>query len=339
MSSIRRFVTPCLFAFAACSANEGGDAIRTSGGGESGSGNGTGTPTGSGGTGAGGSGIIIGSGGTGPGTSGDGGPGKGGSGNGTPEVCDGIDNDGNGIIDDVDVGKDGVCDCLNIATIGQIGPWSNGGNVFASWLNARSPMGAVALDDQVLTADLLRPFQIIVSLHVGTMVVAGNNRMAAAHHPFSDAEANAFQTWVESGGGAMTTIGYFGNEAEEVVNVNRLLATVGMAYSTTALGLDGFVTTWNPHAVTMGISSINTANGVEPAGGGTTLAVGSANRLALKVTQQGKGRVVVWGDEWITYDSEWRDVANQQVELFWLNILKWLSPPNRCQVPIPPIIK
>ena len=29
-----------------------------------------------------------------------------------PETCDGIDNDGNGIVDDVDVGHDGVCDCL-----------------------------------------------------------------------------------------------------------------------------------------------------------------------------------------------------------------------------------
>jgi hypothetical protein len=256
-----------------------------------------------------------------------------------PEVCDGIDNNGNGIIDDVDVGMDGVCDCLNIATLGQIGPWSNGGNVFASWLNARSPMGAVALDDQVLTDDLLRPFNVIVSLHVGTMAIAGNNRMAAAHHVFTDAEASVFQRWVENGGGAMTTIGYSGDEAQEVVNVNRLLTTVGMAYSTTALGLEGFVTTWNPHPATMGISSINTQNGVEPAGGGTTLAVGPGNRVALKVTEQVKGRVVVWGDEWITYDSEWRDVANQQVEHFWLNILKWLSPPNRCQVPIPPIIK
>jgi hypothetical protein len=46
----------------------------------------------------------------------------------------------------------------------------------------------------------------------------------------------------------------------------------------------------------------------------------------------------VWGDEWITYDSEWQDVEDQQVELFWLNILKWLSPPMTCQVPIPPDI-
>ena len=32
-------------------------------------------------------------------------------GDGTPEICDGLDNDSNSIIDDVDVGHDGVCDC------------------------------------------------------------------------------------------------------------------------------------------------------------------------------------------------------------------------------------
>ena len=38
----------------------------------------------------------------------------------------------------------------------------------------------------------------------------------------------------------------------------------------------------------------------------------------------------------MTYDSEWANVTDEQVELFWLNILKWLSPPKTCQVPIPP---
>jgi hypothetical protein len=44
----------------------------------------------------------------------------------------------------------------------------------------------------------------------------------------------------------------------------------------------------------------------------------------------------VRGDEWTTYDSEWANVTGEQVELFWLDILKWLSPPKTCQVPIPP---
>jgi hypothetical protein len=92
---------------------------------------------------------------------------------------------------------------------------------------------------------------------------------------------------------------------------------------------------WTQHALTDGVSNIFTANGSEPDGpNATTLAWDQNNRVALQVTQADKGRVVVWGDEWITYDSQWQAVKDQQVERFWLNIFKWLSPPTTCQVPI-----
>jgi len=253
-------------------------------------------------------------------------------GDGTPEVCDGKDNDSNGIIDDVDAGNDGVCDCLNIATIGHIGPWSNGGNIFADWLDARSPIGAVELANEEITAEKLRPFQVVVVLHVATTAA----KTTPAHHAFSSAEVNAFEAWVRGGGGVMSTIGYTGDEASEVVNVNKLLSGLGVGYSATKLSLTGFVTDWMRHPVTDGVRKIRTDNGVEPDGAGDIVARGEDNRVALQVAQLDQGRAVIWGDEWVTYDSEWTDVKDQQVELFWLNLLKWLTPPTECQVPIPP---
>jgi len=305
-----------------------GVGARSSSGGASGSGSSSGVTGGSNNGSAASGGLVI-----------DVGGGSGTPGNGTLETCDGVDNDMNGVIDDVDAGNDGVCDCLNIATVGHIGPWSNGGNVFASWLDARSPLGAVALADDELTPDKLRPFQIVVVLHAAPIEVSNNNVVAPAHHEFSSTEVSAFEAWVRGGGGVITTLGYTFDSAREVVNVNRLLGSLGMGYSTTKFDLYGNVQSWIAHPVSDGITNINTAAGVQPDGpDGVTIALGG-NSVALQVAQIDRGRAAVWGDEWITYDSEWADVEGQQVERFWLNLLKWLSPPTQCQVPIPAILK
>jgi hypothetical protein len=81
------------------------------------------------------------------------------SGGGTENICDGVDNDGNGIVDDVDLGGDGVCDCLAIATIGTSESWlpAYPTNVFQGWLAARSTTPAVALGNQIITPELNRP--------------------------------------------------------------------------------------------------------------------------------------------------------------------------------------
>ncbi|HMY19940.1 MAG TPA: hypothetical protein PKA58_26620 [Polyangium sp.] len=50
-------------------------------------------------------------------------------------MCDGKDDDCNGRVDDVDVGKDGICDCLRIGIVGV--PGSNPSADFQSWLQAR----------------------------------------------------------------------------------------------------------------------------------------------------------------------------------------------------------
>jgi hypothetical protein len=112
-----------------------------------------------------------------------------------------------------------------------------------------------------------------------------------------------------------------------------------MAYSTTKKDTDGFVENWVEHPISANVKKIRTANGVQPDGPqGTTLAHDNSDRVALQVGQPDAGHVVVWGDEWITYDSEWQDTKDQQVDRLWLNMLKWMSPANVCQVALPPVI-
>lgn len=262
-----------------------------------------------------------------------------GNGNGSAEVCDGLDNDGDGIADNVDAGGDGICDCLNIGTIGAIGPWSNGGNIFKEWLDTRSPIPAREIGNGTLDAAALAGLDVIVSLRVDTAAL-GEGMGTPAHHEFANTEVAALEAWVRAGGGFLTTIGYQGDEAAEVENVNRLLAPFGLGYSDTNLDLNGFIETWAPHPISEGVERVRTDNGVEPDdSNGTVVARGSGNRVAMVVDEIDAGRVIVFGDEWITYDSEWVDVEDQQIELLWLNMIKWLTPPARCQVPIPPLVK
>ncbi|MBZ0121718.1 MAG: hypothetical protein K8H88_32275 [Sandaracinaceae bacterium] len=237
------------------------------------------------------------------------------------EVCDRIDNDRNGIIDDIDVGGDGVCDCLSIATLGVRGN-AGVGDVFESWLRARSTNGVVDLANGELTAEVLAPFQVIVAQNV-----SGGE--------YSDEEVAALDAWIRGGGGFMTLIGYA--DPSERTNANRMLASSGLSYGPDPVlyvgGSTAPVTTWHPHPVSEMVTRLGADNGYAVLGGGTLIAEEGGVPM-LRAVELGQGRVLVWGDEWITFDSEWTGHPDYQVERFWLNALKWLSPPTECQVPI-----
>lgn len=283
----------------------------------------------------------------GPNTDGDGGDGTGhfgppaDGGGSSPEVCDGIDNDGDGIIDNVDVAGDGVCDCLKIATLGFAGT-AGVGDVFSTWLDGKSAAGAVALEGQTLTPELIASFQVIVSQNVMEGKAGESGKSKGIGRAYGPTEVEALAGWVEKGGGLMTLIGYA--PPTEIVNVNRLLVPYGMSYEATPiLSKSGSktvpVTHWTTtHPLAKDILRIGVDNGYPVHGGDLVAWEPEQGKYDVgRATSFGKGHVFVWGDEWITFDSEWKNLSDYQVERFWLNALKWLSPPNFCQVALPPV--
>ncbi len=244
---------------------------------------------------------------------------------GVETTCDGQDDDSNGVIDDVDATADGVCDCLRVATLGLHGEWGDG-NVVSGWMNAHLETPVSALDGETLTSERLAPYQVIL-----VRDVSSNNNPSLS---FSAGEVEALWNWVRDGGGLMTVIGY--SDATEINNVNRLLEPFALSYGSDQIvqgqGAAVPVTEWFEHSLTRGITRIGADNGYPALGQGITIAAQDEFDMGKAVTI-GDGHVLVWGDEWVTYETEWSADATYQVEQFWKNALAWLTRLNECQVP------
>jgi hypothetical protein len=131
-------------------------------------------------------------------------------------------------------------------------------------------------------------------------------------------------------------------------NVNILLAPFGLSYGEVQILKKGASATTVPitefvaHPITTGVTAVGVDNGYEvngpaspdPQSNFTVYATGGGYRVGEAI-QIGKGHVDVWGDEWITYNSEWVSHPDYQVPLFWTNTIKWLTVAGTCQVPIP----
>lgn len=210
----------------------------------------------------------------------------------------------------------------NLATIGTAG--SQASSQFEAWL---SQGGVGNLGDQTITTALLAPFSVLIVQNINQ------------NHAYTTAEAQALHTWVQGGGNVMTLTGYGGGN--EPTNVNTLIAPFNMQYTTSLVlcgcGVPIPITEWIAHPITQNITSTGFDNGYEVTGsGGTILASqtdGSGDHHVLRASTVGAGHVVVWGDEWISYDTVWKQFP--QTLTFWQNIIDWFNPQAGCVVPTP----
>jgi hypothetical protein len=232
------------------------------------------------------------------------------------QTCDGIDDDCNGFIDDIDEGGDGICDCLAIALVGTSG--SLAASQFQQWLIDRGT-SADRIDPPLVDAAVLDAYDVVIL-----------DQLTRAYTP---AEAMAFDDWVNAGGGLMAMTGHTASPVSAQQWPNGILGPMGLEYQGALL--NGPVTDFLPHPTTVGLTSVTFLGGFEVvatvAGQSDVVARLPGMIPAAQAQARGMGKVFVWGDEWIEYDSEW--AALPEITVLWTNIFEWLTPASVCSLP------
>jgi hypothetical protein len=142
---------------------------------------------------------------------------------------------------------------------------------------------------------------------------------------YSTEEASAMEAWVSQGGGVLSLTG-FNNLPSDVAFPNSLLAPFGGQYLSQLLVPTGVATIgmFAASPVTTGIAALPFAGGYGVSVQGTWTAVAfldPATPVAM-ISEHGKGRLYMWGDEWVEYSMEWGITDAQR---FWQNGIDWLT--------------
>jgi hypothetical protein len=266
-------------------------------------------------------------------------------------------------------GGDCICPTLSVAVVGKPGIWGSGTDTaFQDWLNSNSA-GTARVDNYltkpVFTPDFLAAYNLLIFAGFGD---DSNN---GPWWTFSATEIAAFQDWIENKGGGVISLAGYSGDSKEISAKNALLAFSGISYqdqntNPSCLIAKCHYECGNPSAqlnewnktdpvianLSFGVKMIGIDGGHPinaPADAHvavmTTTATGNVqNWLVGKVT--GKGRVLVYADEWITYTAQWdghdAQYANDptckgllpqdlyQTAQFWYDMIRWTQPNGNC---------
>lgn len=208
------------------------------------------------------------------------------------------------------------------------------------------------------TADFLATYNVVI------LASQSDDSNDGPFWSYSAEEAAAFRAWIENGGGVISMIGYSSNN-DEITAVNQLIGFSGVKYTTDGnwgscsepqacdcSGSQAAVSDWN----TVDPVIANLSKGVTLAGfqngrpidasadAHVAAKVGETNELVGQLT--GQGRILAYGDEWISYTSQWTGAGNPratdpacqgflpqdkyQVSQFWYNMIRWAQPAASC---------
>jgi len=274
-------------------------------------------------------------------------------------------------------GTNCVCPTLSVAVIGTPGIWdfnagANSNTAFQDWLNSSSA-GTAKVDNfrtkPTLTADFLASYNVVI------LSGLGNDSNIGPWWTFDASEVAAFQDWITNQGGGVISLSGFSSDTRENVAKNALLAFTGISYNddgpnppcalvdannkemcSCTVGSLGTVSDWirtDPvvENLVLGVTFVGMSGGrsiAAPADAhvAATETIGSTTTNVLVGKAAGKGRVLVYADEWITYTTLWsgagipgatnpacQDYLPQnrfQTAQLWYNMIRWAQPNSTC---------
>lgn len=213
------------------------------------------------------------------------------------------------------------CNVINIGILGN--PGANASSNFQTWLTkAGTTVQRIqtSASDPALTAQMLAPYNVIILDHLT--------------RDYTAPEGAVVKAFVEAGGGLIAMSGYTGGPSDWYAN--GLIGTLGMSYGGGLI--NGPVTTFVPHPITKGLTSVTFNGGFVVSAPGassytrTPIASLPAGNVAYAIQAVG-GRAFIWGDEWIEFDSEWSTLP--EIKTLWVNIFGWVAPTGCPLVPPP----
>jgi hypothetical protein len=267
-------------------------------------------------------------------------------------------------------GGDCVCPTLSVAVVGKPGVWGDSSDTaLQTWLNSSSAGTAKVdnvLDKPAFTPEFLAKYNVII------LASLGDHSANGPWWTFSIAEKAAFADWIENQGGGVIALSGYSSDDKEINAKNDLLAFSGIAYQQQNIsppcliedaqknklcyrcGNPYQIAEWNRtdpvvanlgRGVTMiGMDGGHPIDAPADAHVAATTTKGSTvdNWLVGKVV--GKGRVLVFADEWIAYTNQWAGQSNQsdpsckgyspqdlyQTSQFWFNMIRWTQPNANC---------